>query len=167
MKGKFIIAATARPSRQGAGCDHFIGTLKESSPCLLLLGEGAAAAADVEGTPKMLDRARFELSGVPSTPVPGCAPSTLSRQERAIALLQGKPQGQQHREHQQQRDTHQHKPPRIPCHQPKGPHKHLRFYLSPHGLSAIPEVQRHPYRRKRHAEWLQSGLHLHRTLQHC
>ena len=88
MKGNFIIVTTARPSRQGAGCDHFIGdskgTLKESSPCLLLLGEGAAAAADVEGTPKMLDRARFELSGVPSTPVPGCARSTLSKQERAF-----------------------------------------------------------------------------------
>ena len=38
--------------------------------------------------------------GVPSTPVPGCARSTLSRQERAIALPQGKPHGQQHREHQ-------------------------------------------------------------------
>ena len=83
MKGNFIIATTARPSRQGAGCDHFIGAskgpLKENSPCLLLLGEGAAAAADVEGTPKMLDRARFELSGVPSTPLPGFARSTLGR----------------------------------------------------------------------------------------
>ena len=47
-----------------------------------------------------LNEARPNISGVPSTPVPGCARSTLSRQERAIALLQGKLQGQQHREHQ-------------------------------------------------------------------
>ena len=67
MKGNFIIATTARPSRQGAGCDHFIGAskghLKESSPCLLLLGEGAAAAADVEGTHESERRATLAEIG--------------------------------------------------------------------------------------------------------